>query len=57
MLLTKRLYRFSPILDVIERYDALVGYAIFSDKDFISDIDHIGVTCEKVGLLERFLHI
>lgn len=47
----------SAILDNIERYDLLAGFAIFSDRDFISDIDHIRMNCEKVGLLERFVRI
>ena len=47
----------SAILDVIKQYHSLVGYAILSDRDFISDIDHIRISCEKVGLSERFLTI
>jgi DNA polymerase elongation subunit (family B) len=44
----------SAIIDAIEQYDTLAGFAIFSDKDFVTDIDHIKINCDQVGLLERF---
>jgi len=47
----------SAILDNIKRYDLLAGFAIFSDRDFISDIDHIRMNCDQVGILERFVRI
>jgi DNA polymerase elongation subunit (family B) len=47
----------SAILNAIERYDSLAGFAIFSGKDFASDIDHIKINCEKVGLSQRFSSI
>ena len=52
-----RLMFMSAVLETIERYDTLAGFAIFSDKDFISDLDHIKVNCDQVGLLERFSSI
>jgi DNA polymerase elongation subunit (family B) len=47
----------SAILDTIEPYKVLAGFAIFSDKNFVSDIDHIKLNCEKVSLSQRFSNI
>jgi DNA polymerase elongation subunit (family B) len=46
----------STILDVIERYDSLAAYDMFSNeyKNFYSDIDHIKWNCNRVGLSNRF---
>jgi DNA polymerase elongation subunit (family B) len=47
----------SASLDTLEQYQVLVGFSIFSDKDFISDIDHIGMNCNNAGILERFANV
>jgi DNA polymerase elongation subunit (family B) len=45
------------ILNSMKNYDTLAGYGIFSDRDFVSDIDHITDNCNKVGLSNRFSRI
>jgi DNA polymerase family B len=47
----------SRILDVIERYDTIAGYAILSDKDFHSDLRHLEDNCYQVGLGYRFSNL
>jgi DNA polymerase elongation subunit (family B) len=44
----------SAILDVMASYESLAGFAIFSDRDFISDVDRIKINCTNVGLSERY---
>jgi DNA polymerase elongation subunit (family B) len=44
----------SAILDEMKNYDTLAGYAIFSDKDFVSDLEHIANNCNEVGLANEF---
>ena len=48
-------YKFmSAILDVMASYESLAGFAIFSDRDFISDVDRIKINCNNVGLSQRY---
>ena len=44
----------SAILDVVASYESLAGFAIFSDRDFISDVDRIKINCNNVGLSQRY---
>jgi DNA polymerase elongation subunit (family B) len=50
----------SAILDQMQKYDALVGYAILAKKEewmrygINGDVEQIQLNCERVGLLERF---
>jgi len=50
----------SAILDQMQKYDALVGYAILAKKaewmryGINGDVEQIQLNCARVGLLERF---
>lgn len=51
----------STILDALETYDTLAGYAILSNKKncqvFISDIGHIIDNCKRLGLADKLVGI
>ena len=47
----------SKILDTMENYDTLAGYGIFSDKNFVSDIEHIANNCNEIGVFDRLVNI
>jgi DNA polymerase elongation subunit (family B) len=45
------------ILETMEKYDMLVGYYIFGDRDIDSDLKHLEDNCAKVGLEARFVRL
>ena len=48
-------YKFmSAIVNTMRSYETLAGFAIFSEGSFVSDLDHIKMNCEKVGLSQRY---
>jgi DNA polymerase family B len=43
----------STILDNIEKFTTLIGFSIFGDYKFKTDLDHIKNNCTEVGVPER----
>jgi hypothetical protein len=52
-----RLAFMTAILETMEKYDMLVGYYIFGDRDIDSDIHHLENNCAKVGLEKQFARL
>jgi DNA polymerase elongation subunit (family B) len=47
----------SAILDVIKKFTSLIGYSIYGDWKFKTDMDHIKSNCKDVGLEDRHTDI
>ena len=47
----------TTILETMQKYDLLVGYYIFGDRDIDSDLKHVEINCTKVGLEDRFARL
>jgi len=44
----------NAILDTIKKCKTFIGYGIFNDYNFVSDMRHLESNCKNVGLLDRY---